>query len=61
MLGAATAHGSWSGEAIFVDAVAAAGEVLVGEVASGDVVLVKASRAVGLEAVAETLERRSRP
>jgi UDP-N-acetylmuramoyl-tripeptide--D-alanyl-D-alanine ligase len=61
MLGAATAHGSWSGEAIFVDTVAAAGEVLVGEVASGDVVLVKASRAVGLEAVAETLERRSRP
>ena len=58
---AATAQGSWSGEAIFVDTVAAAGEVIVGEVTSGDVVLVKASRSVGLEAVAETLERRSRP
>jgi UDP-N-acetylmuramoyl-tripeptide--D-alanyl-D-alanine ligase len=61
MFKAATAQGSWSGEAIFVDTVAAAGKVIVGEVTSGDVVLVKASRSVGLEAVAETLERRSRP
>lgn len=51
----------WSGEAILVDTASAAGDLLSDGVRSGDVVLVKASRAVGLELVAEQLERRSAP
>ncbi len=61
MYEAAAKSTSWRGQAVFVDSVAAAEELVLEAVRSGDVVLVKASRAVGLEAVAETLERRSRP
>jgi len=53
-LGAAN-EGSWSDEAIHVSSIEAAIELLHTEVARGDVVLVKASRSVGLERVAEAL------
>ncbi len=48
-------EGSWGNEAMFVDDVAGALSVLEDELAPGDVVLVKASRAAGLERVAEAL------
>ena len=57
----ATSQPGWSGQAIFIDTVAAAADLIADEIRSGDVVLVKASRAVGLELVAEDLERRSAP
>lgn len=53
-LGAAH-EGSWDGESVWVPNAAAAAEVLAAEARSGDVVLIKASRAVGLERVAEAL------
>jgi len=48
-------EGSWGNEAMFVDDVAGAVTVLQHELAPGDVVLVKASRAAGLERVAEAI------
>jgi len=48
-------EGSYAGESVFVPDPAAALALLVDQVAPGDVVLVKASRAVGLEVVAEGL------
>ncbi len=53
-LGAAQ-EGSWNEEAVFVPDVEAAISLLRGLVQPGDVVLVKASRSVGLEAVAHAL------
>lgn len=53
-LGAAN-EGSWSDEAVHVADIDAAIDLLRREVRPGDVVLVKASRSVGLEAVAEAL------
>jgi UDP-N-acetylmuramoyl-tripeptide--D-alanyl-D-alanine ligase len=53
-LGAAH-EGSWGRESMWVPDVAAAVQLLRDEVEPGDVVLVKGSRAVGLEAVAEAL------
>ncbi len=53
-LGAAQ-EGSWNEEAVFVDDVPAAIELVTDLVRPGDVVLVKASRSIGLEAVAEAL------
>jgi UDP-N-acetylmuramoyl-tripeptide--D-alanyl-D-alanine ligase len=53
-LGAAQ-EGSWNEEAVFVPDVDAAIELLRGLVQPGDVVLVKASRSIGLEAVAHAL------
>ncbi|MCH9719358.1 MAG: UDP-N-acetylmuramoyl-tripeptide--D-alanyl-D-alanine ligase [Actinomycetia bacterium] len=53
-LGAAH-EGSWDGESVWLPDAAAAAEVLAAEARSGDVVLIKASRAVGLERVAEAL------
>ena len=51
----ASLEGSWGGESVSVPDAAAALELLRAEVRPGDVVLVKASRAVGLERVAEGL------
>jgi UDP-N-acetylmuramoyl-tripeptide--D-alanyl-D-alanine ligase len=48
-------EGSWNGEAEWVPDIDAAVALLRSEVAPGDVVLLKASRAVGLERVAEAL------
>ena len=48
-------EGSWDNEAMFVDDVAGAVTVLRQELVPGDVVLVKASRAAGLERVAEAI------
>ena len=48
-------EGSWGNEAMFVDDVAGAVTVLQHELVPGDVVLVKASRAAGLECVAEAI------
>jgi UDP-N-acetylmuramoyl-tripeptide--D-alanyl-D-alanine ligase len=53
--GGAALEGSWDGEAVGVPDVEAAVALLRAEVRPGDVVLVKASRAVGLERVAEAL------
>ncbi len=53
-LGAAQ-EGSWNEEAVFVPDVDAAITLLRGLVRPGDVVLVKASRSIGLEAVAHAL------
>jgi UDP-N-acetylmuramoyl-tripeptide--D-alanyl-D-alanine ligase len=52
---AAAHEGSWNGESRWVPDVGAAVEAVRASVAPGDVVLVKASRSVGLEAVAEAL------
>ena len=52
---AAQREGSWSDESAFVPDVDAAIALLRQEVRRGDVVLVKASRAVGLERVAQAL------
>ncbi len=51
----ASLEGSWGEESVFVPDVAEAVALLREEVAPGDVVLVKASRAAGLERVAEAL------
>ncbi|RJK96823.1 UDP-N-acetylmuramoyl-tripeptide--D-alanyl-D-alanine ligase [Vallicoccus soli] len=51
----ASLEGSWGEESVFVPDVAHAVALLREEVAPGDVVLVKASRAAGLERVAEAL------
>ncbi|MPZ93661.1 MAG: UDP-N-acetylmuramoyl-tripeptide--D-alanyl-D-alanine ligase [Propionibacteriales bacterium] len=48
-------EGSWNGESVFVPDADAAVEFLRDDVGAGDVVLVKASRATGLERVAEAL------
>jgi UDP-N-acetylmuramoyl-tripeptide--D-alanyl-D-alanine ligase len=53
-LGAAQ-EGSWNEEAVWVADAAAAIDLLRGLLRAGDVVLVKASRSVGLEVVAEAL------
>jgi UDP-N-acetylmuramoyl-tripeptide--D-alanyl-D-alanine ligase len=52
---AAAADGSWRGESVQVPDVGAAVRLLRRELRPGDVVLVKASRAAGLERVAEAL------
>jgi UDP-N-acetylmuramoyl-tripeptide--D-alanyl-D-alanine ligase len=46
---------SWHGEAVGVPDGAAALDLLASQLKPGDVVLVKASRAAGLEGVAEVL------
>ncbi|WP_420120505.1 UDP-N-acetylmuramoyl-tripeptide--D-alanyl-D-alanine ligase [Nakamurella sp.] len=46
-------EGSWSGESELVPDTEAAADILVAELAPGDVVLVKASRSAGLERVAQ--------
>ncbi len=51
----ASLEGSWSGESVWVADVEAACGLLRERVAPGDVVLVKASRAFGLERVADEL------
>lgn len=51
----ASQEGSWSDESVWVPDAEAASALLAKEVRAGDVVLVKASRAVGLEAVAQDL------
>jgi UDP-N-acetylmuramoyl-tripeptide--D-alanyl-D-alanine ligase len=51
----ATHEGSWGDESAWVPDVDAAVAVLRAELRPGDVVLVKASRAAGLERVAEAL------
>jgi UDP-N-acetylmuramoyl-tripeptide--D-alanyl-D-alanine ligase len=51
----ASLEGSWGGESVFVPDTDAAVELLRADVAAGDVVLVKASRAAGLERVAAAL------
>ena len=51
----ASQEGSWDNEAVWVPDVAAAIDLLRAEVRPGDVVLVKASRGVALERVAEAL------
>ena len=51
----ATLEGSWGEESVFVPDADAALELLERELEPGDVVLVKASRAVGLERVADAL------
>jgi UDP-N-acetylmuramoyl-tripeptide--D-alanyl-D-alanine ligase len=51
----ASHEGSWGEESAWVPDADAALELLRAELAPGDVVLVKASRSVGLEAVAEAL------
>ena len=48
-------EGSWGGESEIVDDVSAALAVLAADLEPGDVVLVKASRSVGLERVAAGL------
>lgn len=48
-------EGSWDGESVFVPDVDSAIEFLRGDIGRGDVVLVKASRAAGLERVAAAL------
>jgi len=55
-LGAAN-EGSWDQESVWVPDAAAAVAYLGAHVAPGDVVLVKASRAIGLEAVCDALSR----
>lgn len=52
---AASNEGSWGDESTWVPDVQAAIDLLDQEVQSGDVVLVKASRSVGLEVVSEHL------
>lgn len=55
----AALEGSWDGESSWVPDVDAAVEVLRTELRPGDVVLVKASRAAGLERVAEAITQNS--
>jgi UDP-N-acetylmuramoyl-tripeptide--D-alanyl-D-alanine ligase len=51
----AAQEGSWGNEAAHVDNIEDALEILKNEVEPGDVVFVKASRAIGLERVAQSL------
>jgi UDP-N-acetylmuramoyl-tripeptide--D-alanyl-D-alanine ligase len=51
----ASLEGSWGDESVYVPDLDAALEFLAGDLAAGDVVLVKASRAAGLERVAAAL------
>lgn len=51
----AVLEGSWGGEAVHADTVEAARDYLRGELRAGDVVLVKASRAAGLDRLVEAL------
>jgi UDP-N-acetylmuramoyl-tripeptide--D-alanyl-D-alanine ligase len=55
---AASNEGSWSEESVFVPDVDAAIAFVEASVKPGDVVLVKASRSVGLERVAQALLER---
>jgi UDP-N-acetylmuramoyl-tripeptide--D-alanyl-D-alanine ligase len=55
---AASNEGSWGEESTWVPDVDAAAELLEDQLRPGDIVLVKASRAVGLEVVAERLLQR---
>jgi UDP-N-acetylmuramoyl-tripeptide--D-alanyl-D-alanine ligase len=61
LLAGAHRVGSWHGEAVGVPDGAAALDVLANQLKPGDVVLVKASRAAGLEGVAEVLARGDEP
>ncbi len=58
---AAANEGSWGNESMHVADVDAAIALLLGEVQPGDVVLVKASRSIGLERVADALVAPSGP
>ena len=51
----AALEGSWNGESVWVPDIEAAAAMLASNVRSGDVVLVKASRAAGLERLAQLL------
>lgn len=51
----ASLEGSWDNESAYVDTKEEAVEILKSELKSGDVVYLKASRAIGLESVAEVL------
>ncbi|WP_282785466.1 UDP-N-acetylmuramoyl-tripeptide--D-alanyl-D-alanine ligase [Nocardia sp. CC201C] len=61
MFQGAVQEGSWGEEAVHVPDIAAAVELLDSELAPGDVVLVKASKSVGLWAVAEHLTAAAGP
>lgn len=61
LLQGAEAAGATSDALIFVDSADAAGELLAGKLRGGDVVLLKASRSVGLDQVSEILNRRFAP
>lgn len=52
---AASNEGSWADESVWVEDVSGAVEILDRDLQPGDTVLIKASRAIGLEAVAEHL------
>ena len=52
---AASNEGSWADESVWVEDVPGAIEILDRELQPGDSVLIKASRAIGLEVVAEHL------
>jgi UDP-N-acetylmuramoyl-tripeptide--D-alanyl-D-alanine ligase len=51
----ASLEGSWDNESAYVDTKEEAVEILKSELKTGDVVYLKASRAIGLESVAEAL------
>lgn len=52
----ASLEGSWNQESVFAESIEQAIEMLIREIQPGDVVFIKASRAVGLERVAMALE-----
>ena len=52
----ASLEGSWNQESIFAETIEQAIDLLIDQVQPGDVVFIKASRAVGLERVAMALE-----
>jgi UDP-N-acetylmuramoyl-tripeptide--D-alanyl-D-alanine ligase len=51
----ASLEGSWSNESIFVETIDEALELLKSELKTGDIIYLKASRAIGLESVAQAL------
>jgi UDP-N-acetylmuramoyl-tripeptide--D-alanyl-D-alanine ligase len=51
----ASLEGSWDNESIFVETADEAFELLKSELKTGDIVYLKASRAIGLESVASAL------
>lgn len=51
----ASLEGSWGNESLYVDTIDEAVEILKNELQSGDIVYLKASRAIGLESVAQAL------